>query len=67
MTLSRFLRDLSHPARRHRGGRWRKQRNLMITMVLGGLWPRAAGGFPVGRATTAPGGLVIERFCAVGV
>lgn len=39
MTLSRFLRDdLYIPLGGNRGGRLLTYRNLMITMVLGGLW-----------------------------
>jgi len=46
MTLSRFLRDFLYiPLGGNRGGRWRTARNLMITMVLGGLWHGAAWGF----------------------
>jgi alginate O-acetyltransferase complex protein AlgI len=46
MTLSRFLRDFLYiPLGGNRGGRLRTARNLMITMVLGGLWHGAAWGF----------------------
>jgi len=46
MTLSRFLRDFLYiPLGGNRGGPWRTARNLMITMVLGGLWHGAAWGF----------------------
>src|SRR3954467_7986278 len=46
MTLSRFLRDFLYiPLGGNRGGRWRTYRNLMITMVLGGLWHGAAWTF----------------------
>ena len=46
MTLSRFLRDFLYiPLGGNRGGRLRTMRNLMITMVLGGLWHGAAWGF----------------------
>ena len=46
MTLSRFLRDFLYiPLGGNRGGRWKTARNLMITMVLGGLWHGAAWGF----------------------
>ncbi len=46
ITLSRFLRDFLYiPLGGNRGGRWRTARNLMITMVLGGLWHGAAWGF----------------------
>jgi D-alanyl-lipoteichoic acid acyltransferase DltB (MBOAT superfamily) len=46
ITLSRFLRDFLYiPLGGNRDGRWRTARNLMITMVLGGLWHGAAWGF----------------------
>ena len=46
MTLSRFLRDFLYiPLGGSRGGKWKTYRNLMITMVLGGLWHGAAWGF----------------------
>ena len=39
MTLSRFLRDFLYiPLGGDRGGKLRTARNVMITMVLGGLW-----------------------------
>ncbi|MGH3411761.1 MAG: MBOAT family O-acyltransferase [Marmoricola sp.] len=46
MTLSRFLRDFLYiPLGGSRQGRARTYRNLMITMVLGGLWHGAAWTF----------------------
>jgi D-alanyl-lipoteichoic acid acyltransferase DltB (MBOAT superfamily) len=46
MTLSRFLRDYLYiPLGGSRGGRLLTYRNLMITMVLGGLWHGAAWTF----------------------
>lgn len=46
MTLSRYLRDFVYiPLGGNRGGPWRTARNLMITMLLGGLWHGAAWGF----------------------
>ncbi len=46
MTLSRFLRDYLYiPLGGNRGGRWRRWRNLMITMVLGGAWHGAGWSF----------------------
>ena len=46
MTLSRFLRDFLYiPLGGNRGGRLKTYRNLMITMVLGGLWHGAAWTF----------------------
>jgi alginate O-acetyltransferase complex protein AlgI len=46
MTLSRFLRDYLYiPLGGNRGGRLRTARNLLLTMLLGGLWHGAAWGF----------------------
>jgi D-alanyl-lipoteichoic acid acyltransferase DltB (MBOAT superfamily) len=46
ITLSRFLRDYLYiPLGGNRGGRLSTARNLMITMLLGGLWHGAAWGF----------------------
>ncbi|MCZ7528059.1 MAG: MBOAT family protein [Acidimicrobiia bacterium] len=46
MTLSRWLRDYLYvPLGGNRHGRGRTYRNLMITMVLGGLWHGAAWTF----------------------
>ncbi|HEY2637903.1 MAG TPA: MBOAT family protein [Solirubrobacteraceae bacterium] len=46
MTLSRFLRDFLYiPLGGNRKGRWKTYRNLMLTMVLGGLWHGAAWTF----------------------
>jgi len=46
ITLSRFLRDFLYiPLGGNRGGRLRTIRNLMLTMLLGGLWHGAALGF----------------------
>jgi D-alanyl-lipoteichoic acid acyltransferase DltB (MBOAT superfamily) len=46
MTLSRFLRDFLYiPLGGNRKGRLKTVRNLMITMLLGGLWHGAAWGF----------------------
>jgi alginate O-acetyltransferase complex protein AlgI len=46
MTLSRFLRDFLYiPLGGNRGGTLLTYRNLMITMVLGGLWHGAAWTF----------------------
>jgi alginate O-acetyltransferase complex protein AlgI len=62
MTLSRFLRDFLYiPLGGNRGGRWRTARNLMITMVLGGLWHGAAWGFIL-WGTLHGLGLGVERF-----
>ena len=48
MTLSRWLRDYLYiPLGGNRGGSWRTYRNLMLTMLLGGLWHGAAWTFVV--------------------
>jgi alginate O-acetyltransferase complex protein AlgI len=60
MTLSRFLRDFLYiPLGGNRDGKWKTARNLMITMVLGGLWHGAAWGFVLWGALHGAG-LVIE-------
>jgi len=46
MTLSRFLRDYLYvPLGGNRGGGWLQARNVVLTMLLGGLWHGAAWGF----------------------
>jgi alginate O-acetyltransferase complex protein AlgI len=46
MTLSRFLRDYLYiPLGGSRAGPWRTGTNLMITMLLGGLWHGASWSF----------------------
>jgi D-alanyl-lipoteichoic acid acyltransferase DltB (MBOAT superfamily) len=46
MTLSRFLRDYVYiPLGGSRGAAWRRHVNLMITMLLGGLWHGAGWTF----------------------
>jgi len=61
MTLSRFLRDFLYiPLGGNRGGRWRTTRNLMLTMLLGGLWHGAAWGFILWGGLHGAG-LAIER------
>ena len=48
MSLSSWLRDYLYiPLGGNRGGRWNTLRNLMITMLLGGLWHGAAWTFVV--------------------
>jgi D-alanyl-lipoteichoic acid acyltransferase DltB (MBOAT superfamily) len=48
MTLSRFLRDFLYiPLGGSRGSRWFTYRNLLLTMVLGGLWHGAAWTFVI--------------------
>ena len=61
MTLSRFLRDFLYiPLGGNRHGRWKTYRNLMITMVLGGLWHGAAWTFVLWGVYNGLG-LVIEH------
>jgi alginate O-acetyltransferase complex protein AlgI len=61
MTLSRYLRDFLYiPLGGNRGGKWRTARNLMITMLLGGLWHGAAWGFVLWGGVHGTG-LVVER------
>jgi D-alanyl-lipoteichoic acid acyltransferase DltB (MBOAT superfamily) len=61
MTLSRFLRDFLYiPLGGNRDGKLRTARNLMITMVLGGLWHGAAWGFVL-WGTIHGGALVVEN------
>ena len=77
MTLSRFLRDFLYiPLGGNRGGRWFVARNLMITMVLGGLWHGAAwtfvlwGALPRRRAswssTCSAAGSALPALAAAG-
>ncbi|MDX1658926.1 MAG: MBOAT family protein [Nitriliruptorales bacterium] len=62
MTLSRWLRDYLYISLGgNRGGKLFTYRNLMITMVLGGLWHGAAWTFVLWGALHG-GGLAIERF-----
>ena len=61
MTLSRFLRDdLYIPLGGNRHGRLATYRNLMITMILGGLWHGAAWTFVL-WGTYQGAGLVVEH------
>src|SRR3954454_21960927 len=61
MTLSRYLRDFLYiPLGGNRKGKWKTYRNLIITMVLGGLWHGAAWGFVIWGAIHG-GALAIER------
>jgi alginate O-acetyltransferase complex protein AlgI len=46
ITLSMWLRDYVYiPLGGNRGGRWRTARNVMLTMLIGGLWHGAAWTF----------------------
>ena len=48
MTLSRWLRDYVYiPLGGNRGGRRAEDRNLVITMALGGLWHGASWNFVI--------------------
>jgi D-alanyl-lipoteichoic acid acyltransferase DltB (MBOAT superfamily) len=61
ITLSRFLRDFLYiPLGGSRGGPWRTSRNLMITMLLGGLWHGAAWTFVLWGGLHGAG-QVVER------
>jgi alginate O-acetyltransferase complex protein AlgI len=64
MTLSRFLRDFLYiPLGGNRGSRLMTYRNLMLTMVLGGLWHGAAWTFVL-WGTYNGLGLVLEHALA---
>ena len=62
MTLSRFLRDFLYiPLGGNRGrSRWLTYRNLMLTMLLGGLWHGAAWTFVIWGGFHGAG-LILER------
>jgi alginate O-acetyltransferase complex protein AlgI len=48
ISLSSWLRDYLYiPLGGNRGGRWRTYRNLMLTMLLGGLWHGASWNFVI--------------------
>ncbi|HUI34921.1 MAG TPA: MBOAT family protein [Stellaceae bacterium] len=62
ISLSSWLRDyLYKPLGGNRGGRLRTYRNLLLTMLLGGLWHGAAWKF-VAWGALHGGGLMAERF-----
>jgi D-alanyl-lipoteichoic acid acyltransferase DltB (MBOAT superfamily) len=62
ISLSSWLRDyLYKPLGGSRGSRWFTARNLMITMLLGGIWHGAAWKF-VAWGALHGAGLVVERF-----
>ncbi len=64
MTLSRWLRDYLYiPLGGNRNGRSATYRNLLLTMVLGGLWHGAAWTFVVWGLLHG-GGLAVERLLA---
>ena len=61
MTLSRWLRDYLYiPLGGNRGGKANRDRNLFLTMLLGGLWHGAAWPFVIWGAYQG-GGLMAER------
>ena len=61
MTLSRWLRDYLYiPLGGNRGGKVKRDRNLFLTMLLGGLWHGAAWPFVIWGAYQG-GGLMAER------
>jgi alginate O-acetyltransferase complex protein AlgI len=48
ISLSRWLRDYLYiPLGGNRGGKWKTYRNLMLTMLLGGLWHGASWNFVI--------------------
>jgi D-alanyl-lipoteichoic acid acyltransferase DltB (MBOAT superfamily) len=62
MTLSRWLRDYLYiPLGGNQGGRRRTYRNVMLTMLLGGLWHGAAWTFVLWGALHG-GWLCLERW-----
>jgi len=61
MTLSRWLRDYLYiPLGGNRDGTYRTYRNLMLTMILGGLWHGAAWNFVI-WGTIHGAALSVER------
>jgi alginate O-acetyltransferase complex protein AlgI len=61
ISLSTWLRDyLYKPLGGNRGGTWRTARNLIVTMLLGGIWHGAAWKFVFWGALHG-GGLQVER------
>ena len=62
MSLSSWLRDYLYiPMGGDRGGRWATYRNLMVTMLLGGLWHGAGTQFIIWGGIHG-GWLALERF-----
>ncbi|TMK13136.1 MAG: MBOAT family protein [Alphaproteobacteria bacterium] len=61
ISLSTWLRDyLYKPLGGNRHGRWKTYRNLLLTMLLGGLWHGAAWKF-IAWGALHGGGLAVER------
>lgn len=67
MTLSAFLRDYLYIGALggNRGGKWRTCINLLVTMLLGGLWHGPAWNFLAWGAVHGVG-LTIERLLGLG-
>src|SRR4051794_5079109 len=64
MTLSRWLRDYLYISLGgNRKGRWKTYRNLMLTMLIGGLWHGASWTFVVWGGIHGVG-LAVERLAA---
>jgi D-alanyl-lipoteichoic acid acyltransferase DltB (MBOAT superfamily) len=64
MTLSRWLRDYLYISLGgNRGGRWKTYRNLMLTMLIGGLWHGASWTFVIWGGIHGVG-LAVERLMA---
>jgi D-alanyl-lipoteichoic acid acyltransferase DltB (MBOAT superfamily) len=65
MTLSSWLRDYLYiPLGGNRGGRWPTYRNILLTMVLGGLWHGASASFVIWGLLHGVA-LVVERMLGV--
>lgn len=63
ITLSSWLRDYLYiPLGGNRGGKLRRDRNLLLTMLLGGLWHGAAWPFVIWGTYQGTGMLVERRF-----
>ena len=63
ISLSSWLRDYLYiPLGGNRGGKWFTSRNLLITMLLGGLWHGAAWTFIIWGGIHGLW-LVLDRFC----
>ena len=68
MTLSRFLRDyVYYPLGGNRKGTARRSINLMITMLLGGLWHGASWNFVVWGGIHGLGLLINHAWRSVGI
>lgn len=63
ITLSFWLRDYLYiPLGGNRGGKWKEFRNIMITMVLGGLWHGANWTFVIWGTIHGAGVAVVHFF-----